>query len=70
MEVISAADLLPEVFAVEEDRDAYDDLQYDLYNLTAADLHAIQASTEVCVVLCIIPCHTYAIMYRIVRRNY
>ena len=41
MEVLSATDLVPEAYAVEEDRDAYDDLQYDLYNLMALDPHSI-----------------------------
>lgn len=39
-EVLSAAELLPELYQTEEDR-ACDDLQYDLFNLSAADLHAL-----------------------------
>ena len=46
MEVLSAADLVPEAYAVSEDRDSYDDLHYDLYNLMAIDPHSLPAHDE------------------------
>jgi regulator of ribosome biosynthesis len=40
--MLSAVDLLPDLYAVSNDHDEYDDLHYDVYNLTASDRHEIQ----------------------------